>query len=156
MKNKKIIFTIFIIMVILAVVFHHLYFTVKGTIISDSLTRNEISTIRIIKTYNTSEKTDIVKETVLNEKQKDMLILLLKDTKFKKIISKTVLFKDKDRYIVTGENSNGRVLFRLESYGGEFILVDSMNGVSKPNHWKLRIKNDEWKTTLEKIILLSN
>lgn len=150
MKNKKIIFTIFIIMVILVVVFQHLYFTVKGTIISDYLTRNEINTIKIINTYKTS------KETVLNDRQKEMLILLLKDTKFKKIISKTVLFKDKDRYIVTGEDSNGRVLFRLESYGGEFILVDSMDGVSTPNHWKLRIKNDEWKTTLEKIISLSN
>jgi len=109
-----------------------------------------INTIKIINTYKTS------KETVLNDRQKEMLILLLKDTKFKKIISKTVLFKDKDRYIVTGEDSNGRVLFRLESYGGEFILVDSMDGVSTPNHWKLRIKNDEWKTTLEKIISLSN
>ncbi|KPU42698.1 hypothetical protein OXPF_37520 [Oxobacter pfennigii] len=55
-----------------------------------------------------------------------------------------------------GATSDNRVFFRLESYGGEFILVDSSSGDSPPSHWKLRVQNDEWKNVLEEIIALSN
>lgn len=154
--KKKIIITSLFAAIIIAFVAQHLYFSFSGTKISTPLLSNNIASIKIVKTYETSEKSDVIEEAVLNDEQTKLLISLFNNTKFRRIVSSTVPFYDKERYVITAETSDSIVLFRLKSYGGEFVFVDSMDGISMPNHWKLRINNNEWKNTLEKIIAFSD
>lgn len=157
MKAKK--GTIIALLVTVAIgifVAQYFYFSVDGAEISSLIKADNTSTIQIVKTYETSEKSEVMKQMVLNDEQKEMLISLLDDTKFKRIISKSVPFSDKEKYLITVATSDNKVFFRLKSYGGEFIIVDSSPGNSPAKHWKLRIQNDEWKNTLEEIIALSD
>lgn len=157
MKAKKgVVIALLVTAVIGIFVAQHFYFSVNGAEISELIKTENTSTIQIVKTYETSEKSEVIKQIVLNDEQKEMLISLLEDTKFKRIISKSVPFSDKERYLITVATSDNKVFFRLESYGGEFIIVDSSPGDSPAKHWKLRIENEDWKNTLEEIIALSN
>ena len=157
MKNKKAaIIVLLLAAAIVIFIVQHFYFNVDGTKISELIKTGSTNTIQIVKTYETSEKSEVMKQIVLSNEQTEMLISLLENTKFKKVISKTVPFYDKERYMITAGTSDNKVFFRLESYGGEFIILDSSPGDSSPNHWKLIIQNDEWKNTLEEIIALSN
>lgn len=154
MKNKRKIFYILLIIVILVYIFQHLYIIVEGSIISDSISQNNITTIKIVKIVKTQTSTvryDIAKEVVLNDEQIELLISLLKDTKFKKILYNKIYFRDDVKYIVTGKNSDGQQLFNLRSYCGKFAIVDSIVG-NEFISWRLRIKNDEWQTKLDEII----
>lgn len=157
MKSKKA--AIIVVLVTAAIgifVAQHFYFNVNGSEISKLIKTGNSNTIQIIKTYEASEKSDIIKQIALSDKQKEMLILLLENTKFKKIVPKAIPFYDKDRYVITAVTTDNAVFFRLESYGGEFIMVDSSPEDTPANHWKLRIENDKWKNILEEIMALSN
>lgn len=154
--KKKIVLTLLFIAAAIVFVALRLYFNISGTKITKHILLDSISTVKIVKTYETSEKSDVIKQAVLNDEQKKLLISLIESTKFKRIISHAFGFHDKERYLITAETSDGHVLFRLESYGGEFVLIDSMDRISPLKHWRLKIKNSEWKNTLEKILSLSD
>lgn len=147
MKNKKIIILSLLLLIFIAKYF---YLHVNGQQIKEMMKNDDATIIELVKTYETSEKSDILNNIKFNSEQKDMLEALFEESDFKKIISKTTRYYDKDRYMITAKNSNNQIYFRLESYGGEFILVDS-----SPNHWKLKVLNENWKSKLEEIIALS-
>lgn len=153
--NKKMIITL-VATLIVVLIARYFYFNISGTKISESILSGSIDEIKIVKTYETSEKSEIIEQAVLNDEQTKLLISLIESTKFRRIVSKSVPYYDKDRYVITADTSEGTIRFNLESYGGEFLLLDSMDGILPPKHWKLRIKNDEWKNTLERILELSD
>ena len=92
---------------------------------------------------------------VLNREQKDMFKALLENTKFERIVSKTVRFNDRDRYIVAKNTFENGFEFRFEIYGGEFLIFDYRQD-NKTMHAGARIDNENWKEELEKIISLSD
>ncbi len=141
-----------LIVVIFIFVIHYFFIYVRGTEISELVINREDNIIQIEKTYETSEKSDILKTLTLNEDQEDRLISLINNTKFCKIISTAVPYTDKERFLITLTTSEGMILLRMESYGGEFIIIDSSPGDSPPEHWKLKIRNKNWKKTLEEIL----
>ena len=142
--------------VITIFVVQHFYFSFNGAKISELIKAGNTASVQIVKTYETSEKSEVMKQIALSDEQMEMLVSLFERTKFRKIISKTVPFYDKERYLITAETSDNKVFFRLESYGGEFIIADFSPGDSPANHWKLKIRNDKWKNTLEEIVALSD
>lgn len=152
MKNKKIaLLTLALAAVVVALLV--CYFSVSGETLSNPLAQaQEGNIVRIVKSRETSEKSEIVQTVTCDETQTDMLLALIKSTKFTRIISKTVPFTDTDRYLVTAETPAGNVLFRLESYGGEFLTADYLPGNISSKHLKLRIRNPEWKQTLDAIL----
>lgn len=133
-----------------------LYFNVDGGQISRFIDSDNEGSIRLTKSYESSEKSERIYEHRLEDAQLTMLISLLESTQFKRITSASVPFEDKERYLITAQDGEGRIYFRLESYGVEFILVDAARGDAAPKHWKLRIQNDDgWKSSLDEIIALS-
>lgn len=127
-----------------------LYFAVDGAQVSRLIGNTD--RVQLTKTRESSEKSEPLHEVGLEGEALNMLLDLLESTKFQRIISKSTPFTDQDRYIITVSDDRGRVSFRLEAYGGEFVLVDASDGQSAPTHWKLRIKSDRWKSTLDEII----
>lgn len=132
-----------------------LYFNVEGRQISSLLVPVDGGRVQLSKTYESSTSPQPLYEGTLEAAQLEELLALVEGTRFKRITSSSVAFQDKERYLITAEDKNGRIYFRLESYGGEFILVDAARGDAGPKHWKLRIQNDGWKDALEEIIALS-
>lgn len=154
--KKKIILPLLFIAAIIVFFVLRLYLNVSGTKITKRILLDSISTVKIVKTYETSGKSDVIKQAVLNDEQKKLLISLIENTKFKRIVSNAFGFHARERYLITAKASDGHEFFRLESYGGEFLLIDSMDRISPLKHWRLKIKNSEWKNTLEKILALSD
>lgn len=150
-KTGKITILIILIVVIIFVI-HYFFIYVRGTEISELIINGKDNIIQIEKTYETSEKSDVLKKMTLNEEQKDRLISLINDTKFGKIYSGAVPYTDKERFLITLTTADGKILLRMESYGGEFIIIDSSSGDSPSKHWRLKIRNDNWKQTLEDIL----
>ncbi len=152
MKNKKT--ALFVLALSAAVVILlACYFSVGGERLSAPLTQlREGNVIRIVKSREPSEKSEIVQTADCGEAQEDMLIALIESTKFTRIVSRIVPFTDTDRYLITVEAPNGNTLFRLESYGGEFLIADYSPGDAPVKHYKLKIRNPEWKPALEEIL----
>ncbi len=134
----------------------YFYYRVDGEEISRHLKSGNIVVVKLKKTIESSSKSELCQEVTLTEPQVEMLISLMNQTKFKRITSKTVSYDDRERYLLTAENAKTHVIYRLESYGGEFILVDSATGDSPPEYWKLRISNPDWKRTIEAILTASD
>ncbi len=152
MKNKKIALLVLALTAV-AVALLVCYFTVSGETLSKPLAQvREGNIVRIVKSKETSEKSEIVQTITCNDAQTDMLIALIENTKFTRIVSKTVPFTDMDRYLVTVNTPAGSELFRLESYGGEFLIADYAPGDAPVTYYKLKINNPDWKQTLEKIL----
>lgn len=124
----------------------------RGTEISELIINGKANIMQIEKSYETSEKSDVLNTITLNEEQEDRLISLINDTKFSKIYSSSVPYTDKERFLITLLTADGKLLLRMESYGGEFIIIDSSPGDSPAKHWRLKIRNDSWKQTLEEIL----
>ena len=152
MKNKKV--ALFVLALSAAVVALLVcYINVGGDTLSKRFAQaREGNVVRIVKSHETSMKSEIVKTATVGEVQSDTLITLFESTKFTRILSKTVPYSDADRYLVTVETPGGNVLFRLESYGGEFLLADHSPGDAPATHYKLKIHNPAWKSTLEEIL----
>lgn len=130
------------------------YFNVDGAKISEILKTGDSQTIRVFKVNVTKKKEDAFKLVVLNEKQKELFLMLLENTKFRRMLLKRVPYIDNERIVITAETSDSRVFFRLESCGGEFIIVDSSLREAPANHWRLRIQNDVWRHSLERIMAI--
>ncbi|MDF2544883.1 MAG: hypothetical protein K0S47_4601 [Herbinix sp.] len=152
MKKTGKISSIIIAVAIVVYGIYYSFFNVKGTEISELLKNKNGNSIQIEKTYETSEKSDVMNRITLNEEQEDKLFSLINNSKFSKIHSSAVPYTDKDRYLITLTTADHLILLRMESYGGKFIIVDSLPGDSPPKHWKLKIRNNNWKKTLEEIL----
>jgi hypothetical protein len=150
-KRKKII-VILIMLLVFCFFIYYYYFNVSGSKISQFLLNDDIREIQITKTYDTSEKIDVINKITLNNRQVEMLITLFNNSKFKRISSNFVSFSDKERYLITAFNADKNVFLNIKSYGGEFIIVDWSPGNTPAKHWKFRIRNDEWENILNKII----
>ncbi len=152
MRNKKIALLVLALSAA-AVALLVCYFSVSGDTLSNELAQlREGNVVRIVKSRETSEKSEIVQTADCGEAQTDMLIDLFKSTKFTKILSQIVPYTDTDRYLITVEKPDGNVLFRLEAYGEEFLLADFSPGDVPATHYKLKIHNPAWKAALEKIL----
>lgn len=134
----------------------HLYFKVDGSEISELINANTIATVQITKTRESSQASEAIAQMVLSDEQTQMLVGLLDATEFKRIISRSTRFYSKVRYLITATNADDILFFRLESYGGEFVLIDWIPGDSPARYWKLRIQNEEWEDMLEQILALSD
>lgn len=153
-KRKRIIIGL-IILAIFGFVVYYYHINVNGDEISKLLKDNHLKEFQITKTYETSEKIDVINKIILNDRQVEMLISLFDDSKFKRISSNYVSFSDKDRYLITAYNTDHNVFLNIKSYGGEFIIADWSPGNIPAKHWKLRIRNDEWENMLNKIMIQS-
>ncbi|MEL7609210.1 MAG: hypothetical protein AAGU74_06855 [Bacillota bacterium] len=129
-------------------------FNVNGERISEMLKTGDSSIVKIVKAIETSEKTVVLNQVVLSDRQKEMLILFLENTKFRRTFSRAMPFNEVERTIITAATAQKNMFFRLESYGGEYAVVDSTLRFSPANHWKLRIKNDRWDRFIDEILEL--
>lgn len=156
MKNKKIALLVLALSAIIVALLV-CYFSVSGETLSIPFAQlREGNVVRIVKSKETSGQLQSVQTATCGEAQTDMLLALIKSTKFTRIVSRTVPFTDTDRYLVTAETPAGNVLFRLESYGGEFLTADYAPGDAPVKYYKLKINNPEWKRTLEEILAAAN
>lgn len=154
-RNKIILCTILLSLAIIICVTNSIYSDFNGTEIS-KLIKNELSNTICIEKSNLSIDKPNTDYKNLSSEQKGRLISLIEGTKFKRINSKYVPFTDKERYLITITTHDNKILFRMESYGRDFVIVDSIPGDTPAKHWKLRIKNNKWKSCLEDIIAISN
>ena len=151
MKKKVLILSALLLLLCAAALGWRFYTTVPGSQVAALLSASAPATVRLIKTLETSERSVPLSELTLDETQHAELLSLLENSRFERILSKTIPYSDTIRYIITAERS-GIPRLRLEAYGGEFLLLDFSDGASEPLHYKLRIQNERWGDALEALI----
>lgn len=109
---------------------------------------NQITSKSLVTITKSTFPRDESEEYVLNSKQIERLKELITETKFTRVIGSSVYYYDNERYDIVVNNNNQSLSFT--SLGGEYISVFYQ---FKGKY--LKIKNPEWKETLEEIILLS-
>lgn len=89
----------------------HLYFSFDGSDISKLINANTIGTVQITKTRESSQGTEMMAQVVLNDEQTQMLVGLLDATKFERIVSRSVPFSSKNRYLIAATNADDILFF---------------------------------------------
>lgn len=90
-------------------------------------------------------------EYELNEEQIEKLKELILETEFRINLSNKIFFDDNDHYWISINKDGQRSWLQMRSLGGEYISI-----FNQFNDKHLKIKNPNWKDSLEEILLLSN
>lgn len=93
--------------------------------------------------------TNKLKEYVLGEKQIEELKKLVESTKFTKKLFSSAVTYDGDHYEITASYDEPGLFLRINSLGNDYISVAHQ---FRGKH--LKIRNPEWKETIEKILTL--
>ena len=149
-KHRNAIIIIAAILIIAIVAFF--YFYVSGRTLAKLFSEYENYEVTITKSSSIGV---IDSETVLNTNQKEMLINLLRETSFRRVIANTIYTPTTVRYEIKsngthqtqkGDRMTG-VLFFAESTGGKYFLV---SGAFNGKH--LKIYNRQWDTRIDDIL----
>ncbi len=109
----------------------------------------KISTSSTVTVTKRNIAGDISGEYVLNGQQIEKLKELIIKTNFRKAPS-SVRYYDKEHYEIVAKDSDQDLWLSMHSLGGEYIsLANQFSG----KH--LKIKNPDWKKTIEEILYLS-
>ena len=149
MKKYIKVFIILAIVIIALLVVNIFYINVNGSFLREYIEENELIEITITKETIIG---DVIKEVQLDELQIEELKNLFNNTTFRRTFSSTIQFTDKDTYIITGKNADGKQYLKLEAQGQEFIKIHLTNEIDKPFHKTLLVNNGKWKTMIEDII----
>jgi len=145
-KSLKLIIGILIVIVFCLIIYS--YFNISGDEIAGVSSITTSSNIVIQKSYNGEQS---YQEYVLNTNQIEKLKTLIMQSDFRRSLSNTVKFNDKDRYTIIIKDNEADVWLNIHCIGNEWIsIANQFNG----KH--LRVKNPNWKNALEEIIALSN
>lgn len=149
-KSTKIILTILVIAIVGFIAYS--YFYVDGTELKE-VSRISHTTKVVIKRSTLRENEEEL-EVVLNSNQKEMLKSLLKESRFRRMISSGVIYDSEENWkyynIIINDHEQG-VYLSIHSTDGAYISIpDKFNG----KH--LKILNPQWKNKLEEIITLSD
>jgi len=140
--------TISILIAIIFCLIIYSYFNVSGDEIAGMSSITTSSNIVIQKGYNGDPNQQ---KYVLNANQIEMLKTLIMQSNFRRSLSSTVKFNDKDLYTIIINDNEAGVWLNIHCIGDEWIsIADQFNG----KH--LKINNPNWKNVLEEIITLSN
>ncbi|HZK33373.1 MAG TPA: hypothetical protein VFC60_02630 [Tissierellaceae bacterium] len=144
-KYYKYIIAVIILLIALLLVNSHL--DVSG---------GEIEGVKEITSKSTAtvEKRDLSRgsslEYELNEEQIERLKGLILETDFRIDLSNKVFFDDNDHYWISINSNNQKSWLGIRSLGGEYISV-----FNQFNDKHLKIKNPNWKESLEEILSLT-
>lgn len=145
-KLLKLIVAIVIIISLVSIIYS--YFNVTGAEIAGVSDITASSNIIIRKSYL---ETTAYEEYELSTNQIEMLKSLILESSFTRNLSNKVRFYDKDLYTISINDSEAGIWFNIHCIGNEWIsIANQFSG----KH--LKIKNPNWKSTLEEIIELSN
>lgn len=145
MKNiyKK---SIIAVIILLSISFIYSYFHVKGNEIYGVSNISLTSSVTITKSYNFIDSEHIYD---LDTKQIELLKSLILKSDFRRTLSSTVRVYDKDTYVIFIAN-NSQDFLRMQYIGNGYITMSNQF-----NGKYLKVKNNEWKNELDKIIAFS-
>ena len=133
------------------VAIYHYNPKINGSEIVELMTLENLHTVEFTKAYLIPG--NVIEQSVLDDDQIGMLISLLEESEFKNISSEMIDYEDKDMYIFGVKNADDGLYFRLESYGGEFVVITvAPLYQDTPTTDSLYIENENWKNALEAII----
>lgn len=124
------------------------YFSVSGAEIDGVNNITSKSSVTITKSVFPRDASE---EHILDNKQIEILKELIVETKFIKVISPSVYYYDNESYDIAIKNSGEEQWRIIRSLGDEYISVSHQ---FKGKY--LKIRNPEWKETIEEIMLLSD
>lgn len=148
-ENMKKMYKVFISVILLLFIglLGYSYFNVSGGEIDGV---NEIASTSLVTVTKRRMLGNELNEYVLNEEQMEKMKNLIIETNFRRVLSSQVFFNDSDCYEIIAKDSNQGLWLVINSLGGEYISVSHQ---FKGKH--LKIKNINWKETIEEIIALS-
>lgn len=145
--NKAYKVTIGIIIGLVIMLYLYSYFHITGKEFDGASNISSDCLVTINKSYQNENQ----KEYTLNAEQTQMLKTLILDSTFTRDLSSWVRYYDKDMYLIRIDFNNQQDFLIIDCIGNEYVTVTNQFGGKH-----LKINNLDWKSSLEKIISISN